>query len=133
MTWNEWKTAQNDQLRAEVGDQIQIEVRAPAGSVPPAPKEAAPFDPGHSRLLRAVRRPARGLAVAAGALLVLAGVLVLAGAEAGAALAGGGSGGLAGARPAHVPPVGYWARWRSTSRSPSWRWREPVGQPGSGT
>jgi hypothetical protein len=53
----------------------------------PAPKEDAPFDPGHSWLLGAVRRPARALAVAAGALFALAGVLVLAGADAGAALA----------------------------------------------
>jgi hypothetical protein len=53
----------------------------------PEPKEDAPFDPGHSWLLGAVRRPARGLAVAAGALLALAGVLVLAGADAGGALA----------------------------------------------
>jgi hypothetical protein len=35
----------------------------------------------------AVRRPARALAVAAGALFALAGVLVLAGADGGAALA----------------------------------------------
>lgn len=53
----------------------------------PAPKEDAPFDPGHSWLLGAVRRPAGGLAVAAGALFALAGVLVLAGEDAGAALA----------------------------------------------
>jgi hypothetical protein len=53
----------------------------------PEPKAEAPFDPGHSWLLGAVRRPARALAVMAGALLALAGVLVVAGADAGAALA----------------------------------------------
>jgi hypothetical protein len=53
----------------------------------PAPKEDAPFDPGYSWLLGAVRRPARTLAVAAGVLFALAGVLVLAGADAGAAVA----------------------------------------------
>jgi hypothetical protein len=53
----------------------------------PEPKQDAPFDPGHSWLLGAVRRPARALAVAAGALFALAGVLVLAGGDAGAALA----------------------------------------------
>jgi len=52
----------------------------------PEPKEDAPFDPGHSWLLGAVRQPARGLAVAAGALLAFAGELVLAGADAGGAL-----------------------------------------------
>ena len=51
----------------------------------PAPKQDAPFDPGYSWLFGAVRRPARALAVAAGALFALAGVLVLA--EGGAALA----------------------------------------------
>ena len=41
----------------------------------PAPRQDAPFDPGSSWLFGAVRRPARALAVAAGALFALAGVL----------------------------------------------------------
>jgi hypothetical protein len=53
----------------------------------PAPKEDAPFDPGHSWLFGDVHLPARGLAVAAAGLLALAGVLVLAGGDARAALA----------------------------------------------
>jgi hypothetical protein len=53
----------------------------------PAPKEDAPFDPGHSWLLGDVRRRARALAVAAGTLLALAGILMLAGAGAGGGLA----------------------------------------------
>ena len=53
----------------------------------PEPKDDAPFDPGHSWLLGAARGPARGLAIAAGALFVLAGVLVLTGAPSCAAAA----------------------------------------------
>jgi hypothetical protein len=50
-----------------------------------APNEDAPFDPGYSWRLGAVRGPARALAVAVGALFAPAGVLVLAGLHTGAA------------------------------------------------
>jgi len=54
----------------------------------PRPRADAPFDPGHSWLLGDVRQPARVLAVVAGGLLAVAGILVLAGTGAGLAVAG---------------------------------------------
>jgi hypothetical protein len=54
----------------------------------PAPEQDAPFDPGHSWLLGEIRRPARAVAATAAALLSVAGILVLAGAHAGAAVVG---------------------------------------------
>jgi hypothetical protein len=53
----------------------------------PAPKEDAPFDPGHSWLLGDARSQARTLAWAACLVLTASGILVLAGAGLGAGLA----------------------------------------------
>jgi hypothetical protein len=86
----------------------------------PSRRRTPAFDPGHSWLLDAVRRSARGLPVAAGALPVLAGVLVLAGADAATALA------VARAAVSQVLVLlafHPWLLrpWRSTWRSPSRR------------
>jgi len=58
----------------------------------PEPKDDAPFDSRHSWLIGDARRVGGALAVAACALLAVAGILVLSGASAGAGLAVVGAG-----------------------------------------